>query len=219
MKKWLNEHKSLISILLLIIAIILLGGSLILKAINVINELNPLIATIGCMCTTIGFTMTLYEHNNNNSLKRGFEPVVESKRKNKYYHLPTRGTKNSSCYDFYSPNEYMVKPNEIVKIWTDIKAYMRNDETLLITVRSSMGGKFMLANTIGIIDSDYYGNVENDGNIGIFLKNISNQTQLIKKGDRIAQGKFEKYLIADNDYCLSETRTGGFGSTNENRNA
>ena len=211
MKQWLSKHKSLISILLLIIAIILLGGSLIFKATNKINEINPLITIIGCLCTTVGLTMTLYERDNRP--KRGFEPVIESKRKNKYYHLPTRGTKNSSCYDFYSPNEYIVKPNEIVKIWTDIKAYMRNDETLLITVRSSMGGKFMLANTIGIIDSDYYGNIENDGNIGIFLKNISDQTQLIKKGDRIAQGKFEKYLIADNDYCLSETRVGGFGSS------
>lgn len=213
MRKWISEHRSLISILLLIIAIILLGGSLILKAINVINELNPLIATIGCMCTTIGFTMTLYEHNNNNSPKRGFEPVIESKRKNKYYHLPTRGTKDSAGYDFYSPNEYIVKPNEIVKIWTDIKAYMQSDEFLMLNIRSSMGGKFMLANTIGVVDSSYYGNIDNDGNVGIHLKNISDQTQLIKKGDRIGQGIFIKYLIADNDNCLSETRVGGFGSS------
>lgn len=215
MGKWISEHRSLISILLLIIAIILLGGSLILKAINVINELNPLIATIGCMCTTIGFTMTLYEHNNNNSPKRGFEPVVESKRKNKYYHLPTRGTKNSAGYDFYSPDEYLVKPNEIVKIWTDIKAYMQSDEFLMLNVRSSMGGKFMLANTIGVVDSDYYSNSNNDGNIGIFLKNISDQTQLIKQGERIGQGIFIKYLKIDNDNTISE-RKGGIGSTNEN---
>lgn len=210
MRKWISEHRSLISITLLIIALILLGGSLILKATNIISELNPLIATIGCSCTTIGFIMTLYERD---SKKRGFEPVVANKRKNKYYHLPTRGTKKSSCYDFYSPDEYLVKPNEIVKIWTDIKAYMKDDETLLLAVRSSMGGKFMLANTIGIIDSDYYSNIENDGNIGIFLKNISDQTQLIKKGDRIAQGMFRKYLVADKDFWLSDIRTGGFGSS------
>ena len=212
MRKWIGEHRSLISITLLIIALILLGGSLMLKATNKISELNPLVAIIGCLCTTVGLTMTLYE-NDNNKPKRGFEPVVENKRKNKYYHLPTRATKKSACYDFYSPDEYMVRPNEIIKIWTDIKAYMKDDERLEIVVRSSMGGKFMLANTIGIIDSDYYSNINNDGIIGIFLKNISDQTQLIKQGDRIAQASFEKYLIADNDYCLSETRTGGFGSS------
>ena len=206
-----NKYKNLISIVLFIISIILLGGSLILKIFNKIDNINPLVTIIGCTCTTFGFITTLT--NNDNGRKRGFEPVVENKRKNKYYHLPTRATKKSACYDFYSPDEYIVKPNEIIKIWTDIKAYMKDDERLEIVVRSSMGGKFMLANTIGIIDSDYYSNINNDGNIGIFLKNISDQTQLIKQGDRIAQDSFEKYLIADNDYCLSETRVGGFGSS------
>lgn len=214
MRKWINEHRSLISITLLITALILLGGSLMLKATNKISELNPLVAIIGCLCTTVGFTMTLYERDSNKP-KRGFEPVIESKRKNKYYHMPTRGTKNSAGYDFYSPNEYIVKPNEIVKIWTDIKAYMQLDEFLMLNVRSSMGGKFMLANTIGIIDSDYYGNSENDGNICFMLKNISDQTQLIKQGERIGQGIFIKYLKIDNDNTISE-RKGGIGSTNEN---
>lgn len=214
MKQWLSKHKSLISILLLIIALILLGGSLILKATNKISELNPTVAIIGCICTAVGFTMTLYE--SDNSHKRGFKPVVENKRKNKYYHEPTRGTKNSAGYDFYSPDEYTVRPNEIVKIWTDVKAYMQPNEFLMLDVRSSMGGKFMLANTIGIIDSDYYGNVDNDGNIGFFLKNISEQTQLIRKGDRIGQGLFLRYLTTDNDSFISEIRKGGHGSTNAN---
>ena len=77
MRKWISEHRSLISITLLITALILLGGSLILKATNIISELNPLIATIGCSCTTIGFIMTLYERDSNKP-KRGFEPVVEN---------------------------------------------------------------------------------------------------------------------------------------------
>lgn len=215
MRKWISEHRSLISITLLITALILLGGSLMLKATNKISELNPLVAIIGYLCTTLGLTMTLYERDSNKP-KRGFEPVVENKRKNKYYHLPTRGTKNSAGYDFYSPNEYLVKPNEIVKIWTDVKAYMQSDEFLMLNVRSSMGGKFMLANTIGIVDSDYYSNSNNDGNIGIFLKNISDQTQLIKQGERIAQSLFLKYLTSDNDNFISEIRKGGYGSTNEN---
>ena len=84
----------------------------------------------------------------------------------------------------------------------------------MLDVRSSMGGKFMLANTIGIIDSDYYENPDNDGNIGIFLKNISNETQYIKRDDKIAQGIFMKYLRINNDNVNIE-RKGGFGSTNK----
>lgn len=209
-----NKYKNLISIALFIISIILLSGSLILKIFNKIDNINPLVTIIGCACTTFGFMITLTD--NNDGHKRGFEPVVENKRKNKYYHLPTRGTKNSAGYDFYSPDEYTVRPNEIVKIWTDVKAYMQSDEFLMLDVRSSMGGKFMLANTIGIIDSDYYGNVDNDGNICFVLKNISEQTQIIKKESRFGQGIFMNYLKTDKDNFISETRKGGHGSTNEN---
>ena len=71
----------------------------------------------------------------------------------------------------------------------------------------------MLANTSGWIDSDYYSNESNDGNIGIFLMNISDETQVIKKDDRIAQGMFIQYLVADTGNT-DAARTGGFGSTN-----
>ena len=117
------------------------------------------------------------------------------------------------AYDFYSTGDWYVAPNAIVKIWTDVKAYMQESECLILNVRSSMGGKFMLANTSGWIDSDYYSNESNDGNIGIFLKNISNEPQMIKKGDRIAQGAFFNFLVADNGNT-DAVRTGGFGSTN-----
>jgi dUTP pyrophosphatase len=117
------------------------------------------------------------------------------------------------AYDFYANANYTVKPNEIVKIWSDVKAYMGDDECLILNVRSSMGGKFMLANSQGWIDSDFYGNESNDGNIGIFLKNISNETLEIKRGDRIAQGAFFNFLVADNGNTDNE-RKGGWGSTN-----
>ena len=118
------------------------------------------------------------------------------------------------AYDFYANNDYTIKPNAIAKVWTDVKAYMNGDECLVINVRSSMGGKFMLANTSGWIDADYYSNESNDGNIGIFLKNISDEVQVIKKGDRIAQGAFFNFLVADNGNT-DDVRTGGFGSTNK----
>lgn len=127
--------------------------------------------------------------------------------------LPRRATKGSGAYDFYAKTNYTVKPNEIVKIWTDVKVEMDKDVILLINVRSSMSGKFTLSNTQGWIDSDYYSNEKNDGNIGIFLKNISGETLTIEKGDRIAQGMFTHYLITVDDNPISEERVGGFGSS------
>lgn len=157
--------------------------------------------------------MVSLNYSERNKTKRGFEIVSTEKRKNKYARIPTRATKHSAAYDFYSPDDYTVQPNEIVKIWTDIKAYMLKDEILILNVRSSMGGKFMLANTQGWVDSDYYNNPDNEGNCGIFLKNISNETQTIKQGDRIAQGMFTKYLTCDNERVLNKERQGGFGSS------
>jgi dUTP pyrophosphatase len=146
--------------------------------------------------------------------RRGFEVVrPDMRRTDGEVTLPTRGTSRAMAYDFYANANYTVKPNEIVKIWSDVKAYMGDDECLILNVRSSMGGKFMLANSQGWIDSDFYGNESNDGNIGIFLKNISNETLEIKRGDRIAQGAFFNFLVADNGNTDNE-RKGGFGSTN-----
>lgn len=131
--------------------------------------------------------------------------------------LPRRATKKSCAYDFYAKKNYICKPGEIIKIWTDVKCAMEDDDRLDLNIRSSMGGKFMLANIIGYIDADYYGNISNDGNIGIFLKNVSEQIQYIKKGDRIAQGTFSKYLITDDDCPVEIERLGGFGSTNKDK--
>lgn len=147
-------------------------------------------------------------------MQRGFKVVKEDMRKtNGEITLPTRGTSKSMAYDFYSNANYEVYPNQVVKIWTDVKAYMQSNEGLILNVRSSMGGKFMLANSQGWIDSDYFSNESNDGNIGVFLLNISNKVQEIKRGDRIAQGMFVNYLVADNGNTNNE-RVGGFGSTN-----
>jgi len=70
----------------------------------------------------------------------------------------------------------------------------------------------MLANTQGWVESDYYSNPDNDGNIGINLLNLGNTPYIIEKGDRIAQGMFINYLTTDDDNTTAE-RLGGFGST------
>lgn len=146
-------------------------------------------------------------------MTRGFETVIADKRKTVGdVKLPERGTSKAMAYDFFANDDYTVEPNQIAKVWTDIKAYMGDNECLILNVRSSMGGKFMLANTSGWIDSDYYSNENNDGNIGVFLKNISNETLTINKGDKIAQGAFFNFLVADNGNT-DTVRAGGFGST------
>ena len=149
-----------------------------------------------------------------NTKRRGFEIVNNEMRKTTGdITLPTRGTSKAMAYDFYANDNYIIEPGKIAKIWTDVKAYMGDNECLILNVRSSMGGKFMLANTSGWIDADYYSNENNDGNIGVFLKNISDDTLTINKGDRVAQGAFFNFLVADNGNT-DVTRTGGFGSTN-----
>lgn len=147
---------------------------------------------------------------------RGFEIVSDEHRKHKDATIiePTRGTSKAMAYDFYSPKDYIVSPNEIVKIWTDVKAYMQDNEGLIINVRSSMGGNFMLANTQGWVDADYYNNEKNDGNIGIFLLNMSEEIIHIKQGERIAQGMFVPFLVADKGNT-DRVRKGGFGHTND----
>ena len=204
MKKFLRKNLGTISIIFLLISIIIFSFNLFSGVKS--WGLTP----IGWVLTTMGIIFVLYDRDN--KPQRGFKVVSPTMRKSDHVHYPTRGSVNSAGYDFYADKDYTIAPNEIIKVWTDIKAYMQSDEFLMLDVRSSMGGKFMLANTIGIIDSDYYENPDNDGNIGIFLKNISNEVQHIKRDDKIAQGIFMEYLKIDNDKTTEE-RKGGFGSS------
>ena len=147
---------------------------------------------------------------------RGFEAVVEEMRKGTMdYILPVRGSSKSAGYDLASPIDVVIEPHSSVLVWTNIKAYMAEDEVLEVYIRSSTAIKrdLILKNTVGIIDSDYYSNESNDGNIGICLYNTTYAPREIKKGERIAQAIFTKYLIADDDVCLNDVRVGGIGSS------
>lgn len=148
---------------------------------------------------------------------RGFEIVSEQFLKNPLEEtlLPVRSDNRSAGYDFYSKQTKKINPGEQHYFYTDVKAYMKEDEYLSIHVRSSIGIKsgLMLSNTTGIIDSSYYSNESNDGNIIVCLKNTSDKPVLVRHGDRIAQGIFSKYLISDIDNSLSTKRTGGVGSS------
>jgi dUTP pyrophosphatase len=125
------------------------------------------------------------------------------------FNLPARDSKSTAGYDFYLLNDIQIKPGEIIKLPTGIKAYFEDDEVLLLIVRSSTGFKYniRLVNQVGVVDSDYYNNENNEGHIFIKLQNESNETLTFKKGYALVQGIFMKYLTTQTDTNLEIKRT------------
>lgn len=148
---------------------------------------------------------------------RGFEVAKGFEDKN--INLPVRKTKYSAGYDVEAAEDCVIpvfksgmKPT-LIK--TGLKAYCPKDEYYMLVNRSSNPFKkgLVLANSIGIIDSDYYNNPDNDGHFMYAYYNFFDKDLEIKKGDIIGQVIFQKYLTIDNDNAEGE-RKGGFGSTN-----
>ena len=131
--------------------------------------------------------------------------------------LPKRSTKFAAGYDFYLPFNIELKPNEIIKIPTGIKVLMNEDEFFGIYVRSSLGFKYnmRMCNQVGIIDYDYYNNIDNEGHIFVKLKNEGESTVYLNKNDRYVQGIFQKYYTVDEEEIINNKRVGGIGSTNK----
>ena len=122
--------------------------------------------------------------------------------------LPRRATKYSAGYDFYAAVSVEIKPGEKRVIPTNIAVEMDEDDVLLIFPRSSYSIKFglELVNSVGVIDADY------KDQIFICYRNTGDEPFFIKRGDRIAQGVFVKFLKTDDDKADGE-RHGGVGST------
>ena len=149
---------------------------------------------------------------------RGFE--VAKGFEDKEINLPVRKTKYSAGYDIEAAEDTVIpsfkKGMAPTLIKTGLKAYMQDDEVLMLYNRSSNPKKkgLILANSVGVIDKDYYGNVDNDGHIMFAFYNIKDEDITIKKGEAIGQGVFQKYLVTVDDEAQGE-RKGGFGSTNQ----
>ena len=149
---------------------------------------------------------------------RGFEIAKGFEDKN--INLPKRSTKNAAAYDVEAAEDVTIPPYthgiKPTLIPTGLKAYCQDDEWYMLANRSSNPGKkkLVLANGIGIIDADYYCNPDNDGEFMFAYYNMGTEPLEIKKGERIGQVVFQKFLIVDNDVAEGE-RTSGFGSTNE----
>ena len=147
---------------------------------------------------------------------RGFEVAKGFEDKN--INLPVRKTKFSAGYDVEAAEDVIVpsfkKGMAPTLIKTGIKAYMPDDEVLMLYNRSSNPKKkgLILANSVGVVDKDYYGNQDNDGHIMFAFYNIKDEDIEIKKGECIGQAIFQKYLLTDDDKAEGE-RISGFGST------
>ena len=148
---------------------------------------------------------------------RGFE--IAKGYEDKDIHIPVRKTKNSAGYDVEAASDVIIEPYKHgmkpTLIPTGLKAYCQDDEYYILVNRSSGPKKgFVMANSIGIIDADYYGNESNDGHFYFQYWNFGDKPLEIKKGDVIGQVIFQKYLTVDDDNATG-MRTGGFGSTNK----
>jgi len=128
--------------------------------------------------------------------------------------IPTRGSDEAAGWDFYSTEDFILKPNERKLSMTDIAIDIQTKGIFMkLESRSSIAYKKGVTIEAGVIDKDY------KKNIGCLFYNQSTEDFVVKKGDRFAQGIFHKY---DNTINLSEdvqfgekvlNRTGGFGST------
>lgn len=149
---------------------------------------------------------------------RGFEIAKGFEDKN--INLPIRKTKAAAGYDIEAAEDTVVEPFKpgmnptLVK--TGLKAYMPEDEYMMLCNRSSNPKKkgLVMANSVGIIDADYYGNPDNDGAFMLAFYNVKDEAVTIKKGEAIGQAIFMKYLTTDDD-SADGVRTGGFGSTDK----
>ena len=129
--------------------------------------------------------------------------------------LPVRATPGSAGYDFYSPFDIVLRPGEFKRVPSGIRCKIDEGYVLEIYPRSSLGFKYQmaLANTTGIIDSDYY-NADNEGHIIISMTNDSKSEKTLEviAGKAFAQAIFLPYGITLDDDADGE-RKGGFGST------
>lgn len=131
--------------------------------------------------------------------------------------LPRRATKGSAGYDFFSAFDVDLKKGGACVFPTGIRCKMEEGWVLSLYPRSGMGFKtgLRLANTVGIIDQDYYYS-DNEGHIMVKLVNDSSLGKdiSIKRGNAICQGVLLPFGIAEGDNA-ENIRNGGFGSSGE----
>lgn len=165
----------------------------------IINEINNL-------CKEINLLKT-------NSLKSKITMEVKIKKLNPEAVIPTYGTDDSACFDFYCLENTTIDSGNTVIIKTGLSFEIPEGYFMSIVPRSSTGLKTPLrqSNSYGVIDSDYR------GEIGLLFTNYDNKPYNVNKGDRIAQGfllpVIRMRVVESNELQESERGEGGFGST------
>lgn len=185
----------------------------------------------------IKFEKVSYKQFKEDSAKLGYKPLTEEEFNS--LELPKRSSSGSAGYDFISPYSFTLsEKRDLVTIPLGFKAIMPKNVVLIIVPRSGSGFKTgcRLANSVGVIDSDY-SQSSNEGHIMLKLYKPHHNTQLlslaclsdikqngglqesfkdfnVKSGDRVCQGIFINYLLTDHDK-VTKKRDGGFGSSGE----
>lgn len=129
--------------------------------------------------------------------------------------LPSYGSACAAGADLYActDTEITVNPDETVFVPTGLAMEIPEGLAGFVFARSGLACKRGLApaNKVGVIDSDYRGEVM------VALHNHSEAPQKIAAGERIAQLVIMPYVFAEYAFCdeLSDTArgAGGFGST------
>ena len=127
--------------------------------------------------------------------------------------LPKRSSAGSAGYDFFAPVAIRLEPGESIRIPTAVRARIDDGWVLMLFPRSGLGYRYRLRldNTVGVIDSDYYGS-DNEGHIMAKITNEGSKTLELPAGKGFMQGVFMPYGITIDDDCEAR-RNGGFGSS------
>ena len=137
------------------------------------------------------------------------------KKLNEKATMPTYGSAFAAGADLYAceENAVTVEAGETKLIHTGIAMAIPEGYVGLVYARSGLASKRGLApaNKVGVIDSDYRGEVM------VALHNHGNVPQTVESGERIAQIVFTPYVAAEFNVTdeLDDTvrGAGGFGST------
>jgi dUTP pyrophosphatase len=154
--------------------------------------------------------------------------------------MPRYANLGDGAVDLYAPKEYTINPGETVTIPVDIKVALPYGYAFLIHPRSGLSTKTKLrvANSIGLIDSQY------KGTIGVIIENVDSpikelgyefdekgrpvitsilhgSSYTIGKGERFAQMRLVEvptvnFFEVDNIMNFGDDRGGGFGSSGIN---
>lgn len=151
--------------------------------------------------------LKLFPNSEESEIQKSYDEII----------IPTRATTGSAGYDIHTPTSFVLNAGESITFPTGIRCKIADGWFLLIAPRSGLGFKFYtrLANTVGIIDSDYY-YADNEGHMMVKLRRESDagdvRNMIVNAGDAIAQAIFIPYGVTEDDNVIA-SRHGGFGST------